>query len=149
MNADPRRGVARSTSTRTTRQGGAVAALLADTQTFTSAQDLHARLREQGEPVGLTTVYRHLQFLADAGELDVVRNDDGENLYRRCGTHQHHHHLVCRTCGRAVEIEGPEIEAWAERVAAAEGFTTITHTLEIYGTCPTCAGPQAADSLRK
>ncbi|MDT3444970.1 MULTISPECIES: Fur family transcriptional regulator [unclassified Pseudofrankia] len=128
----------RGTTTRSTRQGDAVSAALAATNAFTSAQELHAQLRADGQPVGLTTVYRHLQVLADRGEVDVLRLDDGETVYRRCATGSHHHHLVCRECGHAVEVAGPEIERWTEQVAAAEGFTDVAHTLEIYGRCADC-----------
>ena len=124
---------------RATRQGDAVSAALAATDAFSSAQDLHARLRSQGASVGLTTVYRHLQVLADRGEVDVLRREDGETLYRRCTTDSHHHHLVCRSCGRTVEIAGPEIEAWTSQVAAKEGFIDVTHTVEISGVCAACA----------
>ncbi|WP_416211272.1 Fur family transcriptional regulator [Frankia sp. Cas3] len=134
-----RSALGRGTTVRATRQGDAVSAALAEIDAFTSAQDLHAHLRDSGQPVGLTTVYRHLQVLADRGEVDVLRRDDGETLYRRCATDSHHHHLVCRHCGRTVEVEGPEIEAWTDRVATAAGFTDVAHTLEIYGTCTTCA----------
>jgi Fur family ferric uptake transcriptional regulator len=133
----------RGTVTRSTRQGDAVCAALAATDAFTSAQELHARLRADGQPVGLTTVYRHLQVLADRGEVDVLRLDDGETVYRRCATDAHHHHLVCRVCGRTVEVAGLEIERWTEQVAAAEGFTDVAHTVEIYGRCASCAAAGA------
>ena len=127
-----------SIGSRPTRQRKAVVAVLGDANVFRSAQDIHARLRERGEDVGLTTVYRTLQALADAGDIDVLRSPDGESVYRRCST-GHHHHLVCRTCGRTVEIEGPAVESWADRVAAQHGFAQVEHTLEIFGTCATCA----------
>ena len=123
---------------RATKQRTAVSAVLADAGGFTSAQDLHALLRQRGERVGLTTVYRTLQGLADAGEVDVMRPPGGEHLYRRC-SQGHHHHLVCRECGRAVEVEGPAVESWADRVAGQHGFRDVSHTLEIFGTCPDCA----------
>ena len=123
---------------RSTKQRTAVSAVLADAEGFTSAQDLHAKLRERGERVGLTTVYRTLQGLADAGEVDVMRPAGGEHLYRRC-SQGHHHHLVCRACGRAVEVEGPAVELWAERVAGQHGYRDVSHTVEIFGTCPECA----------
>jgi Fur family ferric uptake transcriptional regulator len=89
--------------------------------------------------VGLTTVYRHLQRLVDAGEVDTVRTASGETAYRRCGGSGHHHHLVCRQCGRTVEVDGPAVERWLDRVAARAGFTDIVHTLEIAGTCRACS----------
>ena len=124
---------------RTTRQRTAVAELLGRVDGFKSAQDLHDLLRAGGASVGLTTVYRHLQALADAGQVDVLRNDDGEAVYRRCPTEAHHHHLVCRTCGRSVEVEGPEFEAWASSIAASHGFREVSHTVEVFGTCGGCA----------
>jgi Fur family transcriptional regulator, ferric uptake regulator len=125
---------------RTTKQRTAVADLLGRVDGFRSAQDLHELLRHEGASVGLTTVYRHLQALSDAGQVDVLRTDDGEAVYRRCPTDEHHHHLVCRSCGRSVEVEGPEVEAWAARVAKEHGFRDVSHTVEVFGTCGACAG---------
>jgi Fur family ferric uptake transcriptional regulator len=123
---------------RPTKQRAAVSAVLDELEEFRSAQDLHALLRQRGENVGLTTVYRTLQALADAGEVDVLRADDGEAVYRRCSS-GHHHHLVCRHCGRTVEVEGPAVERWADRVASEHGFVAVSHTIEVFGTCGSCA----------
>jgi Fur family ferric uptake transcriptional regulator len=117
----------------------AVRQTLSESSGFRSAQDLYADLRADGSKIGLTTVYRALQALSDSGEIDVLRNDDGEAVYRACGTDTHHHHLVCRVCGTAVEIEGPAVEAWAAETGARHGFTGVTHTVEVFGTCPRCS----------
>ncbi len=122
---------------RPTRQQAAVAEMLGRSEEFTSAQTVHARLRDAGEGVGLATVYRALQAMVEAGAVDVLRTDDGEAVYRACSTH-HHHHLVCRGCGRTVEVEGPAVERWADAVAAENDFSDVTHTLEIFGTCADC-----------
>jgi Fur family ferric uptake transcriptional regulator len=68
----------------------------------------------------------------------VLRTDTGESAYRRCSAH-HHHHLVCRRCSRTVEVEGPAVERWAERVATDHGFRDVSHTVEVFGTCADCA----------
>ena len=135
--ADPRRPV----GVRSTAQKRALASVLARTTTFRSAQDLHAALRESGERMGLTTVYNQLRTLAEAGMVDVLQADDGETLYRRCATPSHHHHLLCRVCGRTVEVEGRTVERWAARIAAEKGFVDVAHTLEFTGTCAGCAHP--------
>lgn len=122
---------------RNTRQRRAVADLMEDLDGFRSAQQIHALLEDRGQNVGLSTVYRTLQALAEADEVDALRSDDGETLYRRC-SRGHHHHLVCRDCGRTVEVEGPTVERWADRVADENGFADISHTLEIFGTCGSC-----------
>lgn len=121
-----------------TRQRTAVTDALKATEGFASAQALHDTLRHQGESVGLTTVYRHLQALAEAGEVDVLRTDEGESVYRRCAGEEHHHHLVCRGCGATVEVIGPAVEAWTRAVAEENGFTDVSHTLEVFGTCAAC-----------
>ncbi|MBC6461629.1 Fur family transcriptional regulator [Actinomadura sp. HBU206391] len=124
----------------TTARREAVRRVLASNEGFRSAQDIFADLRADGSKIGLTTVYRALQALSDSGEVDVLRTDDGEAVYRACATEQHHHHLVCRSCGRTVEVEGPTVERWAEAIGKEHGFAEVTHTVEVFGTCPGCAG---------
>ena len=125
-------------SQRNTRQRRAVAAILDELDGFASAQEIHDALRDKGDQVGLSTVYRNLQAMVDADEVDALRGGDGETLYRQCSA-GHHHHLVCRSCGRTVEVEGPTVESWADAVAAEHGFSDVEHTLEIFGTCAECA----------
>ncbi|MCY7340491.1 MAG: transcriptional repressor [Pseudonocardia sp.] len=123
---------------RSTRQRVAVSALLDRLDDFRSAQEIHEELRRIGDGIGLTTVYRTLQTLADGGDVDVLRTGTGEALYRRCASVEHHHHLVCRRCGHTVEIEGPAVESWAQRVAETHGFSELSHTAEIFGLCQEC-----------
>jgi len=132
-----------------TRQRAAVSDALEDVEDFRSAQQLHEILRSRGDAVGLATVYRTLQSLADGGEVDVLRTEEGENLYRRCERREHHHHLVCRGCGRTVEIDGPTVEAWATQVGATHGFVDIQHTIELFGTCESCAQRSAASGSER
>lgn len=124
---------------RATRQRAAVSQLLDRQADFRSAQEIHEELRRAGEGIGLTTVYRTLATLADGGEVDVLRNAAGEAVYRRCESAEHHHHLVCRSCGAAEEIDAPVVEGWASEVAEQHGFTEISHTVEIFGVCRTCS----------
>ncbi len=126
---------------RATRQGEAVRDALRNAGGFRSAQDVYAVLRLNGEAVGLSTVYRHLQSLVDESVVDVIHTPDGEATYRFCGeaTEGHHHHLVCRGCGRTEEIEGRVVERWAGEVAQRHGYTEVDHTVELFGLCPSCA----------
>jgi Fur family transcriptional regulator, ferric uptake regulator len=125
------------TPMRPTKQRLAVTEALSSAEGFHSAQEIHDLLGQRGESVGLATVYRTLQRLADAGEVDMMRTEDGEAIYRRCSD-SHHHHLVCRTCGRTVEVEGPTVERWARAIAEEHGYADVSHTLEVFGTCPAC-----------
>lgn len=127
----------RATAGRTTRQRRAVSAVLDDLDGFRSAQEIHDTLKRRGDAVGLSTVYRTLQAMAESGDVDVLRADDGEARYRQCSS-GHHHHLVCRDCGRTVEVAGPAVERWADRVGAEHGFADVSHTLEVFGRCAEC-----------
>jgi Fur family transcriptional regulator, ferric uptake regulator len=122
-----------------TRQGEVVADVLNELDEFRSAQEIHAELKRRGERVGLTTVYRHLNLLAEGGAVDVSRTPEGETIYRRCAAESHHHHLICRSCGKTLEFEGPEVERWAEGIARKARFRDVSHTVEIFGTCPDCS----------
>lgn len=130
-----------STPQRRTRQGATIADALAGLDEFRTAQDIHDLLRARGEKIGLATVYRHLQALTDAGEVDVIRTADGQASYRGCGeaTHDHHHHLICRACGRTVEVELDGVEELIDRLSSAHGYTDVDHSLELRGLCATCS----------
>jgi len=128
-----------ATQRRNTAQRAAILQVLTGTDEFISAQDLHAALRTDGSTIGLATVYRALQEMVGAGDLDTVRKDSGEVLYRQCADAHHHHHLVCRSCGRTEEVEAPGVERWARAVAAEHGFVEINHEVELFGLCPQCA----------
>ena len=123
---------------RSTRQRAAVVAVLDDLDQFRSAQEIHAELARRGDSVGLSTVYRSLATLAADEDVDTLLRDDGETLYRRCRGATHHHHLVCRSCGATVEVDGPAVETWADRLASEHGYDEVSHTLEIFGRCRQC-----------
>jgi Fur family ferric uptake transcriptional regulator len=123
---------------RNTWQREAVREALAESGGFVSAQDLHARLRDE-TGIGLATVYRTLANFAKSGEADSLQSPDGENLFRACASTGHHHHLICRRCGKTVEIEASAVERWAHDVAAENGFRDAEHVVDIFGVCAECA----------
>ena len=124
---------------RATRQRAAIEAALQSEGAFLTAQELYGVLGRGSTRVGLTTIYRNLQSMAERGEVDVVRRADGESMYRRCDRDEHHHHLVCRSCGYSIEIDNPDLESWATTTARRHGFTLETHDLELFGLCESCA----------
>ena len=131
---------------RNTRQRAAVQDVLEGITTFASAQDIHLKLSNSEQKVGLTTVYRTLQQLSELGAIDTLQDESGETLYRSCAMDDHHHHLVCRRCGATVEILAPTVESWAAQTAAQHGFTAVEHTVEIYGLCAACSAGSAASA---
>lgn len=123
---------------RTTKQRTIIAAQLRQLDEFVTAQRIHEILTSNGAKVGIATVYRNLQTMANNGDVDVL-HIDGEALYRTCDVQKHHHHIVCRKCGKAVEIEIPGFEQWVRTHASRHGYTDIEHTVEIFGLCPQCS----------
>lgn len=123
---------------RSTRQRAAVVNVLRELSNFSSAKVIHQEIMARNYKVGLTTVYRTLQSLADIDAVDVLHMASGETLYRACESDQHHHHIVCSTCGKTVEIDGGPVEEWAAAQAKANGFVLTGHTAEVFGTCADC-----------
>jgi Fur family ferric uptake transcriptional regulator len=122
---------------RNTWQREAVREALEHEDGFVSAQALHATIRDSGSTIGLATVYRALADLAAKGEA-VSLQQEGESLFRAC-TSGHHHHLICRQCGTAVEIKADAVEQWARTVAAEHGFTAPEHVVDVFGVCADCS----------
>ncbi|HYN37420.1 MAG TPA: transcriptional repressor [Actinomycetota bacterium] len=124
---------------RSTRQRTAILHLLQEAESFLSAQEMYDALRKKDLKVGLTTVYRNLQMMADMNEVDVVRREDGESIFRLCDADDHHHHLVCRSCGFTVELANDQLEKWAKALAKKHRFSDVTHDMELFGLCRTCS----------
>ena len=124
---------------RMTRQRRAVEAALADQAGFRSAQDLHTSLRVDGTSISLATVYNQLRQMAERHEVDCIRTEAGEALWRRCGVDEHHHHQRCRSCGSVEELEAPAVERWAAELGRRSGYAELSHSVEVSGICPACA----------
>jgi Fur family transcriptional regulator, ferric uptake regulator len=119
---------------RRTEQREAIVDALSASDRAVTAQELHGQL----EGVGLATVYRNLQRLADAGDADTLRRDNGEIAFMICGG-GHHHHLTCRVCGRVEQVRDCRLDDWAREVAAGHGFSDVEHRAELVGLCAGCS----------
>lgn len=125
----------RGTRVRSTRQAAAVIAVMSGMRAFCGARDIYDALRDDGQHVGLATVYRHLHVLTERGEVDTIHTASGESRYRLRASSATCH-LICRACGRAVAVDGTEILDWGKQVAAEAGFSLTAHTVELSGLCP-------------
>ena len=123
---------------RNTWQKTAVLEELSNTDEFVSAQELHQKISQSGKKLGLTTVYRALTAMVEQGMADSLSISDGEMRYRIC-TPEHHHHLICRVCGKTVEFDMPGFEELALEVAKANGFSEVSHEIELFGVCKDCS----------
>ena len=122
---------------RVTRQRLEVLAELSRERDDVTAQALWRRLRDHGLQTGLATVYRTLALLADKGVVDVLSHHGTELCYRLC-TAVHHHHLVCSSCHRVVEIDECGLGGWVDTVTQQHGFVATDHRVEITGLCKAC-----------
>lgn len=119
---------------RRTDQREAIVEALRGSDRAVTAQELHGQL----SGVGLATVYRNLQRLADSGDADTLRRDNGETAFLLCGG-GHHHHLTCRECGRVEQVRDCRLDDWAREVAAGHGFSKVEHHAELVGVCASCS----------
>lgn len=126
------------TPRRKTWQQAAVRDALENASGFVSAQQLFSELREQGSAIGLATVYRALSGLVETNDADSLLSPNGETLFAACEIEGHHHHLICRECGRSEEINAQVVEDWSQKVAADHGFIDASHEIDIFGVCSDC-----------
>jgi Fur family ferric uptake transcriptional regulator len=107
---------------------------------FTAAEligDAHTR----GLKVGRATVFRTLDLLVEQGRLERIDLPSGEHAYVSCAPAEHHHHVVCRRCGKSVEVEDSGLQSVVGEIARRSGYTIDTHRLELFGLCPDDQGP--------
>jgi Fur family ferric uptake transcriptional regulator len=111
-----------------------------------SAEDIYKTLLEQGEDVGLATVYRVLTQFEAAGIIERHHFENNHSVFEIM-QQDHHDHMVCQNCNRVVEFTNPIIEAEQHAVAAKLGFTLTGHSLNLYGYCDK-AGCQEASKKK-
>jgi Fur family transcriptional regulator, ferric uptake regulator len=101
-------------------------------------EDILEKVRVKNPSVGMTTVYRTMKLLEEAGLAQARDFGSGETLYEISLGRPHHDHLVCETCGRIIEFVSEEIESQQEKVAAKHGFELRRHRHELFGVCDKC-----------
>ena len=125
------------------RKGGARRAVvehLGSQSCAVSAFEVEAALRQSGRAVGRASVYRVLEQLATLRLVSTLSVGDGTTRYEVSHpSGEHHHHLVCDSCGAVTPFEDPELERAVERVAARVGsFAVAEHDIVLHGQCRAC-----------
>jgi Fur family ferric uptake transcriptional regulator len=121
-----------------TRPRERIASILAGEPRFLSAAQIHERLERAGARVSLSTVYRTLDRLRDKGGVTARADAEGEASYMLCEPARHHHHAICRSCGRVEDVDCAATEQFAESLRALHGFELDGHAMEFFGTCRAC-----------
>mgnify|MGYP006259396095 FL=1 len=102
-----------------------------------SAEDVYKLLLENGEEIGLATVYRVLTQFEDAGLVARHHFEGGHSVFE-LSPDQHHDHIVCVKCGKVEEFNDVEIERRQKMIAETLGFELTDHDLNMYGLCSAC-----------
>jgi len=110
---------------------------------FTAAELLERGRRERGN-IGRATVFRALDLLTDLQVVERLDLPNGSHAYVVCDPDEHHHHLVCSTCGRSEDVADGELARLVDEIGRRHGYQIEAHRLELFGICPTCAGAAAA-----
>ncbi len=105
------------------------------------AEQIHVSAGD--DQLDLVTVYRSLGAMDVAGIVQRHPLERGRSLYALVSPGHHHHHVICRRCGRIDRLPGCDTSR-LEAAARAKGFGNLTHVMEIYGVCPACARPSHA-----
>lgn len=121
---------------RLTRPRQAVAELIGARAGHFTAADLLGEARRRRMRIGRATMFRNLDLFTELGALERLDLPNGEHAYVACEPEQHHHHVVCRNCGRSVEVEDGGLQSVVNEIARRSGYSIDAHRLELFGLCP-------------
>ena len=111
--------------------------LEASTVRHQSAEDVYRALLDEGEEIGLATVYRLLTQFETAGLVERHHFESGQAVFE-LSEKGHHDHIVCVSCGKVEEFYDEMIESRQREVASDKGYEVTEHSLTLYGKCPDC-----------
>jgi len=123
---------------KSTKQRDAVAEVFFSTSGHISAEELYLKVAKSHPGIGLTTVYRTLKLLTEAG-LAKERRFGEQGVFEKEDNGRHHDHLICTRCGKIIEFKEPDIEKMQEDVARRYNFVVVDHKMELYGLCRHCS----------
>jgi len=125
-----------------TPQRRAVLDVIAVSQGHLTPAEIHARVCKKHAGVGLVTVYRTLEMLAQMDLLCEVHTGGRQRSFLLRRPMEHHHHLICSDCGRVFDFTNCGLHELEARIAEETGFRTEGHVLEFFGSCPACQAPE-------
>jgi len=110
-----------------------------------TAEDVYELVKEDYPEIGLATIYRTLQLLLEMQLVDRINLDEGYVRYEigelfsdgKRGKH-HHHHLICKNCGKILPFKDDLLDELERRIEEETGFHVIDHELKFYGQCEEC-----------
>ncbi|MGE3466778.1 MAG: Fur family transcriptional regulator [Pyrinomonadaceae bacterium] len=132
---------------RRTAQRELILEIFLDTEEHLTSEDLYGLVQKEDDTVGLTTVYRTLKLLTEAGLAREVRFGDNKTYYEHHHNHEHHDHMICTECGTVIEFFSEKIESLQDQMAGKFGFKPTHHSLRMWGLCSECQDSKAETHL--
>ncbi|MEO6655908.1 MAG: transcriptional repressor [Pyrinomonadaceae bacterium] len=123
---------------RRTQQRDLILEIFLSTEEHLTSEDLHGLIHKKDSTVGLTTVYRTLKLLTEAGLAREVRFGDNKTYYEHHYNHDHHDHMICTECGKVIEFFSQAIEELQDQMASNFDFKPTHHSLRMWGVCSVC-----------
>ena len=115
---------------------------LGDERSYLSADEVWNRVKSRLGSIGLPTVYRILDELAEAGVITRIFLPDHKQYYFLCSNQEHHHHFICESCRRVEDVEQCGLDGVARDIAERSGGRVTSHIIQINGICGSCCqGP--------
>jgi len=121
----------------------AIATALFECDSHLEAEQLLLLLRGSGSRVSRATVYRTLDLLVGAGLVRKVRLGADHNFFEHILSRRQHEHMVCVGCGQVIEWFDPQLADLVERNTQEQGFAAARYTVQVFGRCADCAGPDS------
>jgi Fur family ferric uptake transcriptional regulator len=107
-------------------------------------QEVYQCLLKKKRKIGLTSIYRSLDLFESLGMVFKIIGETNIK-YKLCGIKAHHHHIICKACGRVVELDFCDISKWSNKVTESTGFVVTDHQLSFYGYCKACQKERRED----
>lgn len=105
-------------------------------------EHLYFRIKDSGLKASRASVYRTLNLLVESGLVEKVARQGKGNVYEHTYGHRHHDHMVCEKCGAIIEFYSERLENLQEEICRQNGFTGVSHILEIRGNCGRCGSAE-------
>ena len=121
-----------------TPQRRAVLKVLGSSHEHLTPADIYEKVQPECPGIGLVTIYRFLQILAELGFICEVSSGDNSHCYIIRRQAVHHHHLICSGCGAVVDFTDCDLSELSKRLSRDTGFKMEGHLLEFYGRCQRC-----------
>ena len=131
-----------------TPQRKAVLRAIAATQNHLSTAEIYDKVRQEYPGIGLVTVYRTLDILAELGLICKVHAEGNCRSYLMRRPSGHHHHLICSECGTVADFADCDLAVLEKKLNQETGFEVGEHILQFFGLCPDCQR-MASEALPK